>query len=60
MINGPGKQAIKTEASEVTILSRRWRRCGRPGAGLGKEEATSLAEGYRRLADIVAVTETER
>ena len=25
-----------------------------------KEEATSLAEGYRRLADIVAVAETER
>jgi flagellum-specific ATP synthase len=26
----------------------------------GKEEATSLAEGYRRLAEIVAVPETER
>jgi flagellum-specific ATP synthase len=26
----------------------------------GKEEATSLAEGYRRLAGIVAVSETER
>jgi flagellar biosynthesis/type III secretory pathway ATPase len=26
----------------------------------GKEEATSLAEGYRRLAEIVAVSETER
>jgi len=26
----------------------------------GKEEATSLAEGYRRLAEIVAVAETER
>jgi len=26
----------------------------------GKEEATSLAEGYRRLAQIVAATETER
>jgi flagellum-specific ATP synthase len=26
----------------------------------GKEEATSLAEGYRRLAEIVAVLETER
>jgi flagellum-specific ATP synthase len=25
-----------------------------------KEEATSLAEGYRRLAEIVAVPETER
>ena len=25
-----------------------------------KEEATSLEQGYRRLADIVAVTETER
>ncbi|HTV34821.1 MAG TPA: flagellar protein export ATPase FliI [Xanthobacteraceae bacterium] len=26
----------------------------------GKEEATSLAEGYRRLAEIVAISETER
>ena len=26
----------------------------------GKEEATSLAEGYRRLAEIVAASETER
>jgi flagellum-specific ATP synthase len=26
----------------------------------GKEEATSLAEGYRRLAEIVTVSETER
>ena len=26
----------------------------------GKEEATSLAEGYRRLAQIVATAETER
>jgi hypothetical protein len=26
----------------------------------GKEEATSLAEGYRRLAEIVATSETER
>jgi flagellum-specific ATP synthase len=26
----------------------------------GKEEATSLAEGYRRLAQIVASAETER
>ena len=26
----------------------------------GKEEATSLAEGYRRLAGIVAASETER
>jgi len=26
----------------------------------GKEEATSLAEGYRRLAEIVAVSETDR
>jgi len=33
-----------------------------PGAFLaqGKEEATSLAEGYRRLAEIVAASETER
>jgi flagellum-specific ATP synthase len=26
----------------------------------GKEEATTLAEGYRRLADIVAQPETDR
>jgi flagellum-specific ATP synthase len=26
----------------------------------GKEEATSLAEGYRRLAEILAISETER
>ena len=28
--------------------------------GQGKEEATTLAEGYRRLAEIMAVPETER
>jgi flagellum-specific ATP synthase len=28
--------------------------------GQGKEEATSLAEGYRRLAEIVAIAETDR
>ena len=26
----------------------------------GKEEATSLAEGYQRLAEIMTVAETER
>jgi hypothetical protein len=33
-----------------------------PGGFLaqGKEEATSFAEGYRRLAEIVAASETER
>jgi flagellum-specific ATP synthase len=41
-------QAIRLNKPLETFLSQ------------GKEEATSLAEGYRRLAQIMAGAETER
>ncbi len=35
-------------------------RLHKPLEAQGKEEATSLAEGYRRLAEILTTAETER
>jgi len=43
-----GRRAIRLNKPLEAFLSR------------GKEEATSLAEGYRRLAQIMAGAETER
>jgi flagellum-specific ATP synthase len=51
---GVYRAGTKTEVDEAFRLHQPLK------AAQGKEEATSLAEGYRRLARIVAASETER